>query len=812
MNRYNTDKAAGKSGPKMDDVDEQLRQDAYFRMMTHLMDHVIWRLDLETMTLIDISPSIKRLRGYEPEELIGRSMEEMLTPSSYRRVLEKLPGVLEKIPGATTGDIHVLEVVEQPHKNGTTVWTEMAVCFFRRTDGGVEEIGISRSLGQQKNLAEMFRQLADSERFLQVIWDVAPCMLCCVDREGRYLLVNQRYADNRGIDPASALGSHFREVIPNGLEEKHEQLFAECLTGKTVEFIDQYRPEGAPSDRWSYGQYRPVLSADGQVKKVVVAVMDVTEQQEMKRQLLAAEKIGGTGSWYLNLLDGRFSCSDGLLALFGTNRTALETEGRQVLWSRFEPVSLAKLQSWQNFECLAGQEKLGLEVMLTLPDKLKRLVWLSGEVWANADGRPIEIYGMATDITRQRAMEEAEREAELRLREFSRAMPGAGMIVDALGTVVEVFDDNHLLDMDTATAWPGQNVAALLPAEPARRLLQQIGYVTEQGMLRFEEYTLELTRGRRIFDVRIAPLSYVWEGRVTAACYWTDITDQNRTKKLLELTYEKRRQRELLNDLAEGTVEPSQEFLDQAWQVKLNLTQDLSCYLLALETWEGKAIANWQERREELQPAIDALMTGLAGESGGIVWESKDGIAVLAPVVPDGKIDQVRELEQAGRWQEVVSKYAPEAGFCIGIAEFRTGMFWQFAKVYGQARTAVELGRNLGLKRAVHHYLDIGVFQFFPAIRDKSHVLDFVERTLGELEEYDRNQGTELICTLEKILQTDNLKLVSKQLYVHRQTILFRKQRIEAVLGVSLDNFETRLALGMALKFRKVYGEEMVKA
>ena len=84
-------------------------------------------------------------------------------------------------------------------------------------------------------------------------------------------------------------------------------------------------------------------------------------------------------------------------------------------------------------------------------------------------------------------------------------------------------------------------------------------------------------------------------------------------------------------------------------------------------------------------------MAGLAGESGGIVWESKDGFAVLAPRGPDVKMDQARELEQAGRWQEVVSQYAPEAGFSIGIAEFHTGMFWQFAKVYGQARTAVEL-------------------------------------------------------------------------------------------------------------------------
>jgi PAS domain S-box-containing protein len=806
--RYKDDTNSDDGGREINGADDQRRQDAYFRMMTELLDHVVWRLDLETMTVLDVSPSIKRLRGYEPAELIGRPMEEMLTPASCRRILEKLPDWLEQLPIAATGDVLLLEVVEQPCKDGTTVWTEMAVCFFRRADGGVEEIGISRSLGQQKNLTETLRQLADNERFLQVIWDVAPCMLSCLDREGRFLLINQRFADNRGLARASAPGRYFGEVMPAGQQEKHERLFAESLTGKTVEFIDQYRPEGAASDLWSYGQYRPVLSSDGRVEKVVVAVMDVTGEQEMKRQLLEAEKIGGMGSWHLNLLDGRFNCSDGLLALYGTNREELAAEGRQVFWSRLDPESVAGLQRWEDLAWLAEQEKLGLEVPLTLPDGTKRLVWVSGEVRTDAAGRPFEIYGMVTDITRQQAMEEAKREAELRLREFSRAMPGAGMIADAAGTVVEVFDDNKLLDTDAAAAWPGKNLAGLLPAEAARRLLQGIGYVTEQGMLRFEEYTLELSRGRRTFDVRIAPLSYRREGRATAACYWTDITDQNRTKKLLELTYEKQRQRDLLNELAEGKITPSQELLDQAWQVKLNLAQDFSCYLLALETWEGKLIGDWPARREELQPVIDALMAGLAAEPGVIVWESKDGVAILAPAGPEGKRDQAGELEQAGRWQEVVRQYAPEAGYSIGIAEFHPGTFWQFSKVYAQARTAVELGRKLALKQVVHHYLDIGVFQFFPAILDKSHVLDFVERTLGKLEEYDRNQGTELINTLENILQTDNLKLVAKQLYVHRQTILFRKQRIEAVLGVSLDSFETRLALGMALKFRQVYGKE----
>lgn len=798
------------SGAGARQEDELRRQELYFQIMTELLDQVVWRIDLETLTLLDTSPSIKRLRGYDRDELIGVTLEEMLAPSSYQRILEKLPEWLEQVAGADSGGIQFFEVVEQPHRDGTTVWVEVACSLFRRTDGGAELVGISRSLGHQKGLADVCRQLADSERFLQVVWDAAPCMLSCVDTDGRFLLVNQRFADNRRIDRATAAGRHFFEILPDHpqIRERHERIFARCLTGQTVEFLDRYRPDGEDSDYWSFGKYKPVISPDGQVKKIVAAIMDVTELQEMKRQLTEAEKIGRTGSWYLHLATGRFACSDGLLALYMTSRDEFAAKGREVFWSRLQPEDKERLCQWEDLDWLVRQKNLELEVRLVLPDGSIRLVCVKGNLRAGATGRPAEIYGTVTDVTERRALEDAREKALLRLREFSRTMPGAGMIVDIEGTVVEVFDDNGLLATDAAVKWPGRKLDCLIPAKPAGNLLKAIGYAISQGGLQFGEYTLALSSGQRTFDVRIAPLSYRQEERPTAACYLTDTTEQRRTKKLLEATYEKRRQRELLNDLAEGKLPPSQEVLDQAWQVNLNLAQDFSCFLLVLEPCAKNHPGLRHERSEEEQAVVDSLLLRLAGEQKSIAWESREGLALLVPVGLEAQADKMQEIAQAIRWQELVCQYLPGGSCRIGIAEFQAGTFWKLAEVYEQARLAVELGQKLAPKQTIHHYLDIGVFQFFPAVLDSGYARNFVQRTLGRLIEYDRIQGTELMNTLETILHTDNLTVVAKQLYVHRQTILFRKQRIEAVLGVSLDSFETRLTLGMALKFRQAYGKE----
>lgn len=785
--------------------DEQHRWKIYHYMLTELLHHVIWRLDLKTMRVLEVSSSVKELRGYEPEEVIGRGLDEVLTPSSYSRLTDILLVWLDSLPVFAGGALQTVEALEQPCQDGTTVWTEMAIYLFRRKDGGTEAVGISRQLGAQKNLADMCQQLMERERFLQVIWDAAPCFLSCVDRDGNYLQINQQYADFWKINRSKVQERHFTEVIAPELCAKHERLLAECLQGRRVEFLDQCREPGSGKTKtgWAYGAYTPVFSPDGKVKQAVVAVMDVTEQYEMKEQLSEAEKFGKTGSWKINLLNKKFTCSEGVLELYALSREEVEKRSYMALCSRSRREEVEQVIAKFQAMIAEGREQLVEDLLLIMPGGIKRWVRLSAFMRKDQDGKPLELLGRVEDITRQRALEDVERDAALRLREFSRTMPGAGMIVDLTGMIVEIFDNNHLLQ----SACSGRNLSDLLPKDTAERLTGAIECAVSRDMLQFTECVLNMDEEEKFFDVRIAPLSYRWEGKETVACYLTDVTDQIRTKQMLKMTYIKRRQRDLLNDLVEGKMPPSPEVLDQAWQVKLNLTQDFSCYLIVLKTWAGRKIeaGRWQENLQDA--TLEKVIVRLAEEeSGTIAWESKEGIAVLVPVKPGQAREQSEEIRQAERWQIFLHRNIPEAECIIGIAEFHSETFWRISQLYEQARTAVELGEKTAPEKKVHHYLEIGVFQLFPDVFNSENAKNFVQRTLGKLEEYDLAHDTDLVDTLAKILQTNNLSQVAKELYVHRQTILFRKRRIETVLGVELDDFETKLTLGMALKFRQALG------
>jgi len=72
---------------------------------------------------------------------------------------------------------------------------------------------------------------------------------------------------------------------------------------------------------------------------------------------------------------------------------------------------------------------------------------------------------------------------------------------------------------------------------------------------------------------------------------------------------------------------------------------------------------------------------------------------------------------------------------------------------------------------------------------------------LASLVAYDNENNTELVGTLEAFFaQNTNVSRTAKALYVHRNTLTYRLQRIVEISGFDLDDAESRLAFQVALK------------
>jgi sugar diacid utilization regulator len=187
-----------------------------------------------------------------------------------------------------------------------------------------------------------------------------------------------------------------------------------------------------------------------------------------------------------------------------------------------------------------------------------------------------------------------------------------------------------------------------------------------------------------------------------------------------------------------------------------------------------------------------------------IVWESPDGIGVVVFEPEPAKNISTSQKSQADQLRAEVVAKAPGLKIKIGIAEL-AGNMADFGRCYRQARLAVHSGRKVWPQLEIYHYLDMGVYQLLARFNDEQQINEYIERVLGKLLQYDnKRKGEAFLETLGVILMSDNMKEAAENLAIHYQTLLYRKQRIEKILGISFDDFATKMSLLTALHLLKL--------
>ena len=125
---------------------------------------------------------------------------------------------------------------------------------------------------------------------------------------------------------------------------------------------------------------------------------------------------------------------------------------------------------------------------------------------------------------------------------------------------------------------------------------------------------------------------------------------------------------------------------------------------------------------------------------------------------------------------------------------------------FRDASQALDLARRLQTDTPLF-IGDLGVYQLILNLSDQDKLADFTQTTLGSLLEYDQRQNADLIKTLEAFFNCHgNLSQTAEQLIVHRNTLLYRMNRINEIASIDLDRPETRLAMHLALTIRRLLG------
>lgn len=143
-----------------------------YRLLAENVLDVIWTTDLN-LRYSYVSPSIERLIGYTVDEIIGKTVDIVLTPASFslaRQVLFEEQSKDKK----TTGEPFQSRTIElqHVHKDGTILWTEHKMTFLRNEDNHpIGILGITRDISKRRQTEEALKksktELEVKSRFLE---------------------------------------------------------------------------------------------------------------------------------------------------------------------------------------------------------------------------------------------------------------------------------------------------------------------------------------------------------------------------------------------------------------------------------------------------------------------------------------------------------------------------------------------------------------------------------------------------------------------------------------------------------------------
>ena len=190
----------------------------------------------------------------------------------------------------------------------------------------------------------------------------------------------------------------------------------------------------------------------------------------------------------------------------------------------------------------------------------------------------------------------------------------------------------------------------------------------------------------------------------------------------------------------------------------------------------------------------------------GAVGQYVDVVVALYPLDnQDGNaLARTRSAIQALRAQ--LAQRRPETMMAAGISRPATGLS-NLRDAYREAKDAVGIADQLSDRDSTTYYGDLKLYQLLLALKERNleHLQSFHQDALGPLLAHDQRKQSDLIRTLSGFFAANgNLAKAAQELDVHRNTLVYRLERIADLTNLDLDDSDNRLILHLALKTQRV--------
>ena len=232
---------------------------------THTMDGI----------LLSVNPAAARALGYEPEELIGKSLRDFIPPDRQPLFEEFLRQV--KLNNGLSGTMRVI------NKQGEErTWSYTNTIY--REDGNPFILGHAFDI-TESNRAE--RDLRKSEEYNRELIEKSPGFICTHSLDGTLTMVNPAAARSLGYASEEMVGKSLKEFIDPEVKNFFDVYLKKIYKEKNFSGLMSIISKDGDIRIWSFNN---TLYEDDGVPYVLGHAFDTTESKKAERALRQSEE------------------------------------------------------------------------------------------------------------------------------------------------------------------------------------------------------------------------------------------------------------------------------------------------------------------------------------------------------------------------------------------------------------------------------------------------------------------------------------------------------------------------------------------
>ena len=376
-------------------------QEDRFRLMVENSADMVMLLDTEGK-LRYVSASHKRILGFDPAEVLGIDVFELIHPED-RPALQESFARRAGIPGRPNG-----VRLRTLHKDGSWRVVEATAQNLFHVPA-IAAIVINARDVTNRVLAE--EALRASESRYRTLAEAAEEAIFIIDRNRQFLYVNNFMAARWGVAQEELIGQSLTRLFdPDTVEKQHRILGQVLATGESL--YVELRIETTRGVLWTGTRLAPLYDDSGEIYAALGISRDITAQKQAEESLREREEL------LTAILE---SMNEGVFVLDENYRYTYVNRAMVLLTGVANETVLADVRlPWEQFphmveqgadvmmrKAMAGETIRGEEMPYLLPDGTEGYVTRTYRPLRGSEGEIRGMVGVVRDVTENRRRQEA---------------------------------------------------------------------------------------------------------------------------------------------------------------------------------------------------------------------------------------------------------------------------------------------------------------------------------------------------------------------------------------------------------------------